>query len=1099
MESQNSIFEDCFQKLMDIGTATEDKELLLALLTKLNSLNYNEKIPFITTWTCTDLLLHVISLLKDFGKEEPFVALLCQLIVNIASKQKVVISSMSVNVILHGLKDAWYQVLACFTDNNTSKDLCSHLLRAIAAVVYGNGAYIMPEIVNWLTGKDEKSGSIGQLLLSPVSVDLKKLCLQCLSGLCIPSESRENLNEDSLLCCLKLFVQMLQNIPPIKDVSHYRAIFASHKGLQYILEGQSNIYNGEIGPLLGILKKHMVFGLATPSDYLPAVLTPVPIPPVINSGSVNFASSAGSHSVKKKKKKRNRHKLSHDQGAGSAASNGVQNSRNYCPGVSDAQTLERPSSSQMSSNKFVGIKFPGTSSESDYSDTEGGQFSAITSFASRIRQMAIGSLHAIVKKTSKVLMLGYWNSFVGGSSAATDVSLLSCIIYDPAPKARVGALMVLSSMLEGSKTFLSLGIQKGDSSAFVSFSSMLSSSVCNIHTTLLKALPKERSVLVRVHILKCLSMLAANTPYLKLPEGFITSIFSKIKTVSATSHDNDSKVGVLNIYTSILGNDPALPEVTACITNQNNSDGDGGVSRRVMIKSCLVEDCLGHCESYDVTPHPLQVAALQVLTVASKMYFPVVKHYFTNILTLVSTVVARDDPTVQLHGFKLTEEFGASLLRAQRTDKSMIEKGLEFWKALLSGLFQKIIANGDPASRSYVCNCLATMGSEVFDRLESKLQRYCQTLLLGLTGDESYLVRSESIRALAVYIMYPVLRKDVGFVEDVATCILRLMKDKVKGVQYNAAWSFGNFTDAIVINVENEPHSFSRSMLRKCILYDMLQSAISSFDNKDKVRFNMMRVLGNIVRFCNETHFSDDRFRNLVIEAKSIMVNAILRDPLMKVRWNACLACGNMLRNTHLPVGEASWSDDVYNALTCAVSSSKNYKVSIKAAIALGCPPNREALGEHFLKVYTCVLQSLINSETNEVDIGEYKFKDKLQNQLICTLLHLTSFIKVKEISVIVSVLSEHGNFERVKSQVAKWYNALFVDQKLANLTLDDVGSYAALGQFTVEKKQGLYMNASQHWQGIFKDAADSNRNKSHEVGYTAAHFYKLFSLETFE
>ena len=1106
MDDQNSVFEECYLKLMQVGNQKIETKSLVEILTTLNGLNYCVKIPFITTWTCTDLLLHLISLLKEYGKDESCLALLCQLIVKVASKQKVVICSMSVNVILHGLKEIWFELLAYYNVGNISKDLCTNLLTAIAAVVYGNGAYIMPEILDWLTGRDGKSGSIGQLLISTVAIDLRKLCLQCLSGLCVPSQSRESLDDDYMHYCLQVFIKMLQTTASVKDVPHYRAIFAAHKGLQYILEGQSGIHVDEIGPLLAILKKHLVFGLATQADDLPSVLTPIPLPSVITPDTVNATYLNGPR-PSKKKRKRARNKRSQDRTP--RKSDRVSTSQHQ------AQTSETPDvapsqesySLQSSSDFPTGLKLGVTSSESDYSDTEGGQLSALNSFALKIRQMAIGSLYAIIKKTNKVLMLGYWNSFISSASSAKEISLLSCIINDPAPKARVSALMVLSALLEGSKVYLFLGIQKGDSSAFVSFSSMLTSYVHNIHNTLLKALSKERSKLVQVHILKALSTLSANTPYVKIREGFITNIFAKLRPIMVSSHDIDSKIGVLNVYTSLLGNDPAmLSEVQSCITSHNKSASQSsdllaepGASTNQQ-KSWLIEDCFALLSNSSDLPLALHVSVLQLLTTAAKVYFSVSEPYFSELISLMCASIADGSATVRLHAAKLTEEFGASLSRSQQKDKHMIEKGMAFWEAILSGPLQNVVENvEDSAGKSYMCNCLATIGPEIFEKLPHRSQLYCQTLLLGLTSDEAYLVRSSAIRALAIFIMYPVLRKDIAFLEDVARCILNLMKDPVKAVQHNAAWSFGNFTDAIVINVENEPESFSSSVLRKSFLFDMVQCAIESFHGKVRIRFNMMRVLGNILRFCNETHCNDDRFRSLVLQAKTIMVSAILHDPLMKVRWNACLACGNMLRNVHLPLGQPEWTNDVYQALVAAVSSSKNYKVSIKAAIALGCPLNRDAFGDKFLTIYLCVLRSLRNSETNEVDIGEFKFKDKLQEQLLCSLLHLTTMVVVDDVASIVSLVSGEQMLDFLKSKVSKWYNAIFMEHKLASLNLDDVDSdtYAALGQYTTDQKNELYKKASKRWCSVTKNAFDSVREGSEKSAESAAKYMQLFALET--
>lgn len=105
----------------------------------------------------------------------------------------------------------------------------------------------------------------------------------------------------------------------------------------------------------------------------------------------------------------------------------------------------------------------------------------------------------------------------------------------------------------------------------------------------------------------------------------------------------------------------------------------------------------------------------------------------------------------------------------------------------------------------------------------------CITVLLGLTYSENYLVKTAAVRALGVYILFPCLREvghtelhvsepqgicftgcdnffplsfqDVMFVADTANTILAALDDRSPNVRAKAAWSLGNLTDTLIVNM----------------------------------------------------------------------------------------------------------------------------------------------------------------------------------------------------------------------------------------------------------------------------------------------------------
>ena len=69
-----------------------------------------------------------------------------------------------------------------------------------------------------------------------------------------------------------------------------------------------------------------------------------------------------------------------------------------------------------------------------------------------------------------------------------------------------------------------------------------------------------------------------------------------------------------------------------------------------------------------------------------------------------------------------------------------------------------------------------------------------------LTNHNVMFLQAASIRALGVYVLYPVLREDTVFVTDTANAALNGLDDSVLLVRMRAAWSLANVSDALVIN-----------------------------------------------------------------------------------------------------------------------------------------------------------------------------------------------------------------------------------------------------------------------------------------------------------
>ena len=77
------------------------------------------------------------------------------------------------------------------------------------------------------------------------------------------------------------------------------------------------------------------------------------------------------------------------------------------------------------------------------------------------------------------------------------------------------------------------------------------------------------------------------------------------------------------------------------------------------------------------------------------------------------------------------------------------------------------------------------------------------TLLLGATSDSASGVRGAALRALGVFVLFPDLRSDTVFVDDVAHSLVQSMSDKQLNVRVRVSQIFFFFSK-VEIEIESD-------------------------------------------------------------------------------------------------------------------------------------------------------------------------------------------------------------------------------------------------------------------------------------------------------
>ncbi|KAL9981784.1 hypothetical protein ACROYT_G010531 [Oculina patagonica] len=698
------------------------------------------------------------------------------------------------------------------------------------------------------------------------------------------------------------------------------------------------------------------------------------------------------------------------------------------------------------------------SSDSEHSDSEAGQTARLRSITSKVRLNVLLCLQAVIKSTDKKVLFGYWSSFVPDNTVSSSWSLFTTILKDPTPKGRAGGVAVLMDLLDGSRQFLVAAEDREQHSSspsarpYTSFSVKLSGIVHELHRCLLQALMAETSSTTKAQLLKCLSLLVLNSPYNRLKEGLLSKIVRQLRPLLAIK-DPNLQTAILSCLRMVVCVHTPLQEVveimkpttaeintgnrsvaqTNSITTENSSSSAVVLIADLQVppESPWVIHWSAHAINRRENSLVIRLEALQFLGSFVKSYVFLLSSEVVECLRNLACLCFKDaDVQFTLSAIKLLEELARAMYNEFSNNHSgrnavSKEQILQFWLKLLDGPLINMIQEGSSVcapSCSAAVDCLSNIGAVIFEELPLHKRILCITVLLGLSNDEDKNVKASSVRALGVFVQYPCLRDDVLFVADTANAVLTAMTDDKIMVRMKAAWSLGNLSDSLVNNMSCEDSGFMEDF-SDMLLLKLLHTSITAADDNEKVKSNAVRALGNFLRYTRTSTLEKAGFMEAVENAVQALVRNV-GSGLMKVRWNACYAFGNVFRNPFLPIGTAPWTADIYNGLENVIRDCKNFKVRINAVIPLSVPPERRYYGDVtlFSHVYATLIDTLKGTETI-TEFCEFKYRDTLKQQLCNSLCHMTSLMTAEDAVSLGTVLEE--NHDTYKGYITDYIRQL--------------------------------------------------------------------------
>lgn len=886
------------------------------------------------------------------------------------------------------------------------------------------------------------------------------ICLSALKCMCsitsVPDENKTSeqpiLSSDLKEQVSELVVNFLLRITKGQDEYQYcKVVVTALRVLSQIHFNDQNVCI-PLPELMGISRYFLVYGLVVqglkPEKIMPAQQTIAAVP-----NTTNRNSKGG----KKQKLRRQRN-------------NAIESLKKEIPVsekslMREVDSFENISTYRPVSQNYLepqkGRNYWVVTSDSDASDVESSREAKLVALKSRVRQSAANLLLVLIRVTEKRDMFGYWWALLPDSPevdnwTATDAArktLAYCAITDPTSNNRASVLSVILALLSGPRMYLSQAeASKKDNASFIPFSVSLGYMIDCMHRVLTCILDSERSHAVILVALKCCAALLQATPYYKMRAGLVSELVRASRKF-LVHKDVTVQVGALITMGCVLSIDPKVDEVLKCIekdtaptkpvnqiykesdNNEECDDFEEGYSDDEMFtaveqtciekiseeenthyfKSWILDICFRNMgwsfkdsEVIKCKPSAIPVI-LESLQVLSAIAFHHLRDLLQPHLILLADVLfemlQHEHQDVTLHAAKTVSVIGDAIQKLEQTNESPpVSQCVYMWQKLLTPLSTVLQCHDNPQCKATVCDCIANIGERSFKELPRHLQVLCCTLLVGSCSDEETAVRAAAVRALAMTVMFRTLREDIGFVSDCGENILRALAESSLVVRTKGAWALGNLSDALVLNVDDPEIDDIDDRL----LLRLLEVSIQCAADNDKVKMSAMRGLGNILRIIKQNNLQrDPQFRVLCEAAIGKLLDCACKVSNMKVRWNACYAMGNAMKNDDLFTCFSGWQSQVFPNLCSLTRDCKNLKVRINAAVALRAPTTRAQYGELFPLVWRGVMAAMENA-ANVDDFTEYRHKDNLIEQLSVTLAHLCCLLKQTDLPEILDPLVFH-------------------------------------------------------------------------------------------
>ena len=673
-------------------------------------------------------------------------------------------------------------------------------------------------------------------------------------------------------------------------------------------------------------------------------------------------------------------------------------------------------------------------SESEMSEGDPGHGAADSGYQRRkmenlIQKEALHILNLIAKRIPKKEVVAFWFVFLPDKSFSPLSGSVTELISHQNKRIRIQALSIMADFLNHIGPFLSLAQHSQKPTSYTSLSSALSSSVSGLHAAVLSRLGHQLGPTELVALLKLVSLLAEHCPYSKLEASLLDTVITACLDLAQAERNPVIQVAILSVFSSLCQHKASEAALVRSV----------GVMFGFMVARARPDK---------VSLYPdnnVRYMALQALAGLTNLDINTFIKNAPEVKKLIDISLQDTDASVVLHAFRFIKNFAKNLTilvetesKQSETDSKVSNLAIAFWVDFLKQPnFQLLDKFPNANIKSAFCDCLAEMGGHIYSELPQPKKLVCVSYILsqcalqedsqGLSLDRQIQDRaalSSSLRTLGIMVMFPTYLTDTAFHVDVADAVLphlptskpqaksdtKALDPSNKAVKISASWALANLTDTLVqadATISDCEEKFPVIIAKK-ILYAAVASARDG-GSAVNTQSNAVRCVGNMLYYLHTERLGLDTGAgdSAISDGVDCITTLINTGKIMKIRWNACYAAGNVLKKTDIDA-DFSWKRSLVDCLLDAVRNHQNFKVRINAAYALGCPVRRESLGEQYVEVVGALVDSLATTHSDQV-AGEWTHMENLRDQIVLSLCQLLALCKdAKEFCQLCTTLSNN-------------------------------------------------------------------------------------------
>ncbi|XP_012474733.1 uncharacterized protein LOC105791273 isoform X2 [Gossypium raimondii] len=558
-----------------------------------------------------------------------------------------------------------------------------------------------------------------------------------------------------------------------------------------------------------------------------------------------------------------------------------------------------------------------TSSDSDYSDSDGSLKDINDSRCSKIRVSAIVCIQDLCQADPKSFT-SQWTMLLPTNDVLQprkfEATLMASLLFDPYLKARMASASALAVMMDGPATvFLQVAEYKESAKlgSFMALSSSLGQILMQLHTGTLYLIQHETNSRLLVLVFKILMLLISSTPYSRMPGELLPKVILSLQArIEAgfpfKSDQTGLQAAAISCLTTALSVSPSI-QVKEMILKELST---GFVEADK--KSGVFLTLLKHCER--LSNPTVCFEALQALRAVSHNYPDLMLVCWGKISAIVykflregnaevatkswkelagntalfvgekivtAAIKVLDECLRAISGFRGTEDlseenfldspFTSDCIRTKKVssapsygprspedvkeERNTFPSGLQQWAETIEKLMPLILWHTSAMVRTASVTCFAGITSSVFFSLLKENQDFIvSSLISAAEHDKVPSVRSAACRAIGVVSCFQKASASAGNLGKFIHAVEINTRDSMVSVRIPASWALANICDSIRHFVDDVPLKHSTDSETNFHLVDLLiECALRLTKDGDKVKSNAVRALGNLSRFVRYT------------------------------------------------------------------------------------------------------------------------------------------------------------------------------------------------------------------------------------------------------